>query len=135
MQRQDSAQQRPPPRRPVFPIPELAPVVPGPATSTDYHSLQGTRAVLCVDNGATTLRAGWSTDRDPRICIDNVAAKFKDRKFNRLVMLAGAEVFVDATSRANTRVPYENDVVVNFDVMVPPSLPVSLLDTLDDRLD
>ncbi|BGP50256.1 Actin-related protein 5 [Rhodotorula kratochvilovae] len=118
MQRQTSQQgQRTRPDRPVFPIPELAPVVPGPPSSTDYARIQGTDAVLCVDNGATTLRAGWSSDSDPRIVIDNIAAKYKDRKFNRQVMLAGAEVYVDATSRANTRVPFEGDVVANFDVM------------------
>lgn len=112
--------------RPVYPIPELAPVVPGPAGWHDYRSFHSTDAVLCIDNGATTLRAGWGTERDPRIVVDNIAAKYKDRKFNRQVMLAGGEVFVDATSRANTRVPYENDVVVNFDAMVrppPSSLP------------
>ncbi|GAA5828929.1 hypothetical protein JCM3770_003524, partial [Rhodotorula araucariae] len=105
------------PERTVYPIPELASVVVGPPTSTDYARVQGTDAVLCIDNGATTLRAGWSTDPDPRIVIDNIAAKYKDRKFNRQVMLAGAEVYVDATSRANTRVPFEGDVVANFDVM------------------
>ncbi|GAA5840624.1 hypothetical protein JCM9279_007385 [Rhodotorula babjevae] len=123
MQRQASTQAStstaPQPRalRPVYPIPELAPVVPGPAGWHDYRAFQHSDAVLCIDNGATTLRAGWGTERDPRIVVDNIAAKYKDRKFNRQVMLAGGEVFVDATSRANTRVPFENDVVVNFDAM------------------
>ncbi|BGP34011.1 Actin-related protein 5 [Rhodotorula toruloides] len=108
-------QQRP--GRTVYPVPELQPVLPGPPTSTDYASFASPSNVLCIDNGATTLRAGWGAERDPRIVVENVASKYRDRKFNQPVVLAGGEVYVDATSRAHVRTPFEGDTVCNFDVM------------------
>ncbi|BGP01976.1 Actin-related protein 5 [Rhodotorula toruloides] len=105
------------PHRTVCPVPELQPVLPGPPTSTDYASFASPSNVLCIDNGATTLRAGWGAERDPRIVVENVASKYRDRKFNQPVVLAGGEVYVDATSRAHVRTPFEGDTVCNFDVM------------------
>ncbi|GAA6061978.1 hypothetical protein JCM10212_005222 [Sporobolomyces blumeae] len=109
----------PPGQRKIHPIPDLHPLVPGPATLASYAPLltQSPVPVLCIDNGATTLRAGFSNASDPKIELDNIGAKYKDRKNNVQVMLAGGEVYVDATSRSNTRVPFEGDVVCNYDVM------------------
>lgn len=104
--------------RRVYPIPELAPVVAAPPAATDYARFRSPDTVLCLDNGATTLRAGWSSEQDPRLQIDNLASKYRDRKSNRSVLLAGAEVYVDATSRAHVRAPHEGDVVTSADVMV-----------------
>lgn len=105
--------------RRVYPIPELAAAVAAPPAATDYRRFAAERdgAVLCVDNGATTLRAGWNLEPDPRLAIDSLASKYRDRKFNRSVLLAGAEVYVDATSRAHVRAPHEGDVVTSPDVM------------------
>ncbi|BGP18453.1 Actin-related protein 5 [Rhodosporidiobolus nylandii] len=112
-------------QRPIYPIPDLPPVVAGPPTPPVSRPPPGT--VLCIDNGASTLRAGYSSSLHlhpgaggggkPPIVVENINAKYKDRKFNRQVLLAGGEVYVDATSRSNTRVPFEGDVVANFDVM------------------
>lgn len=110
----------PPHLRTIYPLPDLPPVQAGP--STPYPSRAPTGCVLCIDNGASTLRAGYSaslaTAARPPIAVENINAKYKDRKFNKQVLLAGGEVYVDATSRSNTRVPFEGDVVCNFDVMV-----------------
>ncbi|GAA6043983.1 hypothetical protein JCM8097_003422 [Rhodosporidiobolus ruineniae] len=105
----------PPDERPIYPIPDLPSVLAGIPTPYPSHPPNG--SVLCIDNGATTLRAGYSSSPAPPIVVENINAKYKDRKFNRQVMLAGQEVYVDATSRSNTRVPFEGDVVCNFDVM------------------
>lgn len=113
-----SPAQQPRAQRTVYPVPELQPVLPGPPTSTDYASFASPSNVLCIDNGATNLRAGWAAERDPRIMVENVASKYRDRKFNQPVVLAGGEVYVDATSRAHVRTPFEGDTVCNFDVMV-----------------
>ncbi|GAA5899816.1 hypothetical protein JCM6882_005442 [Rhodosporidiobolus microsporus] len=112
----------PPDQRTVYPIPDLPPVVAGPLTPS-HPQPPPPSSVLCIDNGASTLRAGYSAtaaagpEARPPIVVENINAKYKDRKFNRQVFLAGGEVYVDATSRANTRVPFEGDVVCNFDVM------------------
>ncbi|POY73163.1 hypothetical protein BMF94_3793 [Rhodotorula taiwanensis] len=103
--------------RSVYPIPELQPVVAAPPAATDYSQFANADTVLCLDNGATTLRAGWSREQDPRFAIDNLVSKYRDRKSNRSVLLAGSEVYVDATSRAHVRAPHEADVVTSPDVM------------------
>ncbi|GAA5961809.1 hypothetical protein JCM21900_003317 [Sporobolomyces salmonicolor] len=110
----------PPDQRTLYPIPELHPLVPGPASLPSYYPLLSSPSgppTLCIDNGATTLRAGFSSADSPAIEIDNINAKYRDRKSNRAVMLSGGEVYVDATSRSNVRSPFEGDVVCNFDVM------------------
>lgn len=103
--------------RRVYPIPELASAVAAPPTATDYAQFANQDSVLCIDNGATTLRAGWNREQDPRLAIDNLLSKYRDRKFNRSILLAGAEVYVDATSRAHVRAPHEGDIVTSPDVM------------------
>lgn len=112
--------------RSVYPIPELQPVVAAPPAATDYSQFANADTVLCLDNGATTLRAGWSREQDPRFAIDNLVSKYRDRKSNRSVLLAGSEVYVDATSRAHVRAPHEADVVTSPDVMVRLWLSLSL---------
>ncbi|GAA5833951.1 hypothetical protein JCM3766R1_002480 [Sporobolomyces carnicolor] len=113
----------PPSERRVYPIPELHPLELGPPAlgsySAAYNASSSSSAppALCIDNGATQIRAGFS-DRDrPYLELDNVGAKYRDRKLNTTVNLAGGEVYVDAASRSSVRVPYEGDVVCNFDVM------------------
>jgi len=110
----------PPSERPVYPIPDLHPLVPSPPSLPSYSSLLSSPSppTLCIDNGATTLRAGFTNLSQPYLDLENIGAKYKDRKLNTTVHLAGGEVYVDTASRSSTRVPYEGDVVCNFDVMV-----------------
>lgn len=120
----------PPSERRVYPIPELHPLVLSPPSLPSYSTLlestsSSSPPILCIDNGATSLRAGFSTSPNPYLELDNIGAKYKDRKLNTTVNLAGGEVYVDAASRSSTRVPFEGDVVCNFDVMVS-NLPSSL---------
>lgn len=68
--------------------------------------------------GATTLRAGWSTENSPRIIADNITSKYRERKTNKLITLAGSEAYVDSTSRSFMKSPFEADIVTNFDQMV-----------------
>ncbi|GAA5940758.1 uncharacterized protein JCM15063_006353 [Sporobolomyces koalae] len=110
----------PPNERRVYPIPELHPLVLAPATLPSYApALADPSGVptLCIDNGASSLRAGFSHLPEPYLDVENVGAKYKDRKLNTTVNLCGGEVYVDAASRSSTRIPYEGDVVCNFDVM------------------
>lgn len=99
-----------------FPIVSERPVLESGPPATDYA--QHLHDSIIIDNGATTLRAGWSSEAYPRIVMDNVGAKYRDRKTNRNVMLAGSEAYVDATSRAAVKSAFEGDIVCNFDQMV-----------------
>ena len=75
--------------------------------------------------GASTLRAGFASESYPSYTLDNLGAKYRDRKSNRTITLAGSEAFVDATSRAAIKSPFEGDVVCNFDQMVRSGVLVS----------
>ena len=114
----------PPSQRRVYPIPDLHPLEPSPPSLPSYTSnlSQTSQPTLCIDNGASLIRAGFTNLASPYLELENIGAKYKDRKLNTTVHLAGGEVYVDAASRSSTRVPYEGDVVCNFDVMV--SLPL-----------
>ncbi|KAK4704497.1 actin-related protein 5, partial [Phenoliferia sp. Uapishka_3] len=98
----------------LYPVSDVRPVVlcDGPLESDPPQD-----ASICIDNGATTLKAGFSTSFAPSYTIDNLGAKYRDRKTNRIITLAGSEAFVDATSRAAVKSPFEGDVVANFDQM------------------
>lgn len=109
--------------RHVYPIEELREAVEQPPPSRDWSSFASSAIVL--DNGASTMRAGWSTEKSPRVVSENVVAKYKDRKTNHNMLLAGSEAYADATSRGAVKSPFEGDVLVNFDQMVRRALPPS----------
>jgi hypothetical protein len=100
----------------VYPIEELREAVEQPPPSRDWHKF--TSSSIILDNGASTLRAGWSAEDAPRIVTENLGAKYRDRKTNRNILLTGSEAYVDATSRGNIKSPFEGDIVANFDQMV-----------------
>lgn len=101
----------------VYPIAENFQIHPAPPSSTDYDSHSLAHTPLILDNGATTLRAGWATDTSPRLVTDNIGARYRDRKVNETYLLAGSESYVDASSRSGVRSAFEGDVVCNFDQM------------------
>jgi actin-related protein 5 len=131
------------PKKQIYRIDEVHAVVENPPFSTDYERFAGTQTPIVIDNGndypfspppaqttehtmlcqgSSELRAGWATESSPRLACENITARFRERKAQRPILLAGGEVYVDATSRANTKAPYDGDVVCNFDAMVSLSL-------------
>lgn len=110
-------------RRHVYPIEELREAVEQPPPARDWANFASSAIVL--DNGASTMRAGWAAENAPRIVSENVVAKYKDRKTNHNMLLAGSEAYADATSRGAVKSPFEGDVLVNFDQMVRPVLLLS----------
>ncbi|EGG12911.1 uncharacterized protein MELLADRAFT_32515, partial [Melampsora larici-populina 98AG31] len=67
--------------------------------------------------GSCSLRAGYSTMEKPYLNIDNVISRYRDRKTNRTITLAGSESYVDAASRSNIRPIHEEGLVCNYDSM------------------
>lgn len=100
----------------VYGIEETREAVKQPPASRDWSNF--TSSAIILDNGASTMRAGWAAEGGPRIVSENVVARYKDRKSNRNILLAGSEAYADATSRAAVKSPFEGDVLVNFDQMV-----------------
>ena len=96
-----------------LPTPSL-PAVPTPSS---YDPHRGARTPLIIDNGATNLRFGFSTDDAPRTAI-NAVAKFKERKQGRQLLLFGDAIDAESGARGQLRTPWEGDVLLNFDALV-----------------
>lgn len=73
---------------------------------------------LCSLLGSFEFRAGFASASSPSVVFDNVVSKYRDRKKNINVLLAGGDAFADAQSRGSIRSPFDGDVVCGFDVMV-----------------
>lgn len=93
---------------------------PGPSISTDYTSaFASTSTPIVLDNGSSRFRAGWASEhaRGPRIDVENIVAKYRDRKTNKNIALAGAQIYCDTLAKQTAKSPFEGDVVCNFDAM------------------
>ncbi|KAK4057110.1 Nuclear actin-protein involved in chromatin remodeling [Microbotryomycetes sp. JL221] len=85
-----------------------------PEPSSDYDQIDA-MTPLVIDNGATSIRAGWSTDSAPRVSTDNVCSKYRDRRINQAIVLPGKAAYLDHATRQNLKTPFEGDVVINHD--------------------
>lgn len=71
--------------------------------------------------GSFELRAGFaiaSTSAAPSLSMENIVSKFRERKTNVPMILAGADCFTEAQSRAAIRSPFDGDIVTNLEIMV-----------------
>lgn len=83
----------------------------------DYGPHRDAHTPLVIDNGATTLRYGFATSETPRTGT-NVAARYKERKGNKPILVFGDAVEVDTAAKSQIRYPWEGDVLLNFDALV-----------------
>lgn len=68
--------------------------------------------------GATNFRYGFAgNDRGPSSWLNSVS-RYRERKTNRPVLLFGESTNIDATSRAQSKQPWEGDLLLNFDALV-----------------
>ena len=83
--------------------------------STYRHSSPGT--AIIIDNGSSTVRAGWQSDSSPRLQFPPLMARYTDRKLNRKLNFVGSEVYFDGTARGQARSVYEpgSNIVNNWD--------------------
>ncbi|KAJ2965498.1 hypothetical protein NQ176_g10589 [Zarea fungicola] len=80
--------------------------------------LEGNAAIV-IDNGSSTVRAGWSFEDAPRFSMPPIMAKYRDRKIGKTFSFAGADCFADTTARGHIRNAFEQGtgIVSNWDVM------------------
>ncbi|KAI9612385.1 hypothetical protein KEM48_004116 [Puccinia striiformis f. sp. tritici PST-130] len=84
----------------------------------EYESQYSTESVpIVIDNGSCSIRAGYGSMSSPYIDTDSVVSRYRDRKTNRTIMLAGTCSYVDTNSRSNARPLHEEGVVCNYDTM------------------
>lgn len=69
--------------------------------------------------GTSNVKAGWSSDRAPRVSLPPLMAKYKDRRINRYYMFSGSDIFADGTSRGQAKNVYEpgTNIINNWDCM------------------
>ena len=64
------------------------------------------------------LRAGWANENDPRVQIESVVSRYRDRRAVKPVLLAGWASQLEHNARISAKSPFEGDTVVNFEPMV-----------------
>ncbi|KAF2500552.1 putative chromatin remodeling complex subunit [Lophium mytilinum] len=74
---------------------------------------------IVIDNGSSTVRAGWSFDDKPRLSLPPLAARYKDRKLQRNFTFVGSDVYSDGTARGQSKNIYEpgSNIINNWDVV------------------
>jgi actin-related protein 5 len=84
---------------------------------SNYDSIPSNTALI-IDNGSSTMRAGFASSSKPTIIVEAVTSKYKDKKTNKTIMLAGTEAYSDNISKAALKTAFEIDMVSSFDPMV-----------------
>ena len=76
-------------------------------------------SAIVIDNGASTIKAGFSFDKQPRFFIPPIVAKYRDRKYNKACNFVGYDAYADATTRGQIRPVFEQytSIPQNWDVM------------------
>ncbi|KAF2687129.1 actin-like ATPase domain-containing protein [Lentithecium fluviatile CBS 122367] len=74
---------------------------------------------IVIDNGSSTVRAGWSFDAKPRLTMPPLMARYRDRKLARTFTFVGSDVYSDGTARGQSKNVYEpgSNIVNNWDCM------------------
>ncbi|KAL1962472.1 hypothetical protein VTN77DRAFT_9673 [Rasamsonia byssochlamydoides] len=115
----DKNANKPPPK--TFPVPE--PPFKGyhPPQPEGYQQSKASpsSSAIVIDNGAHTVKAGWSFDKNPRFIFPPVMSRYRDRKLNKACQFVGYDAYVDATTRGQMRYAFDpgTSVVGNWDVM------------------
>ncbi|TDZ65150.1 Actin-like protein arp5 [Colletotrichum trifolii] len=75
--------------------------------------------VMVIDNGSSTVRAGWSFEDKPRLNLPPIMSKYRDRKAGKTYSFAGSDCYADTTARGHIRNAFEagTGIVSNWDVM------------------
>jgi actin-related protein 5 len=107
---------RPPPTNP-YPISDPPYHGQLPTDTATYASTSSDTAIV-IDNGSSSIRAGWNVDKAPRLEFPPLMARYTDRKLNRRLMFIGSEIYFDGTARGQAKNIYEagSNVVNNWDV-------------------
>jgi len=87
-------------------------------TPTDsYEKYRNRRTPLIIDNGSTNLRWGFCSSHTPSSGL-NIVAKYKERKYNKPLLLFGEAIDAESGAKGQAKTPWEGDVLLNFDALV-----------------
>ncbi|KAK5127278.1 hypothetical protein LTR08_004456 [Meristemomyces frigidus] len=87
-------------------------------TDANAYRRSAPDTAIVIDNGSSSVRAGWQTDATPRLQFPPLMARYTDRKLSRKLMFIGSEIYFDGTARGQAKNVYEpgSNVVNNWDV-------------------
>ena len=88
-----------------------------PTDASGYQNSSRDTAIV-IDNGSSSVRAGWQTDTSPRLQFPPLMARYTDRKLNRKLTFVGSEIYFDGTARGQAKNVYEpgSNIINNWDV-------------------
>lgn len=98
--------------RPLWTCPDPPPL-PGPTALSKKQA-----GAIVLDNGSSTFRAGYASAENPHVDVENIMSRYKDRKANVSILLAGAQIHIDAASKASSKSPFDTGIVCQWDAMV-----------------
>ncbi|KAF2712374.1 actin-like ATPase domain-containing protein [Pleomassaria siparia CBS 279.74] len=86
---------------------------------TQGYAQSNRETAIVIDNGSSTVRAGWSFDSKPRFTLPPLMARYRDRKLNRTFTFVGSDVYSDGTARGQSKNIYEpgSNIINNWDVV------------------
>ncbi|KAF2135379.1 uncharacterized protein K452DRAFT_323088 [Aplosporella prunicola CBS 121167] len=89
------------------------------AIDTEGYRRSSADTAIVIDNGSSTVRAGWSFDQNPRLQVAPMMARYRDRKLNTTFQFIGNEVYADGTARGQAKNIYEpgSSIINNWDAM------------------
>lgn len=86
---------------------------------------RGEGTPIIIDNGSHELRAGFASasavaarKANPLVHYPNCVSKYRERKKNTQILLAGRDAYCETQARSAIKSPFDGDVVCNFDVVV-----------------
>ncbi|KAG4304836.1 hypothetical protein PORY_001889 [Pneumocystis oryctolagi] len=74
--------------------------------------------LILIDNGSWQCRAGYASEKEPRMVFDSVVSSYRDRRQMRTYTLVGNDTLVEPMVRQIAKSPFDYNVVANWDVMV-----------------
>ncbi|KAI5799684.1 hypothetical protein FPQ18DRAFT_287043 [Pyronema domesticum] len=109
---------KPPPKLYTLPAPPGPSLKPATANNDFDPSYKYNNEIpIVIDNGSWQTRAGFANDPLPRLQCPPQVARYMDRKLGKKYTFGGYDVFVDATSRGQTKNIFDGNVVSNFDAL------------------
>ncbi|KAI1828671.1 putative chromatin remodeling complex subunit [Xylaria intraflava] len=94
------------------------PVLPQPDGREKALARPDGEAAIVIDNGSSTVRAGWSFESTPRVSIPPIMAKYRDRKLGKTYSFAGYDCYAETNAKGHIRNAFElgTGIVSNWDV-------------------
>ncbi|CCJ28673.1 unnamed protein product [Pneumocystis jirovecii] len=74
--------------------------------------------LILIDNGSWQCRAGYASEKEPRMVFDSVVSTYRDRRQMRTYTLVGNDTLVEPMARQMAKSPFDFNVVANWDLMV-----------------